>query len=65
MQIVTGYAHSSTTNPPLACSDENIEYLTQKVLDELNLTANHVVNIQMDGPWGGGEWGVRVFCRKE
>lgn len=64
MSIVTGYRHSSDFDPPLPCDDYRIEELVQKILDKLGRCDLDVVNIQLDGPFGAGEWGVRVFCRK-
>lgn len=65
MRIATAYQHSSSPgNYNLPCTNANIEALIQRALNELQCPAQDVVNIQVDGSGGAGEWGVRVFCRK-
>lgn len=64
MPIVTKYKHSSNHEIALACDDENVEQLIQEALDDLGCTDRDVVNVELSGPCGAGEWGVRVFCRK-
>ena len=65
MRIATVYKHSSEYDQPLPCSNKNVERLIAEALEDIGVTAKDVVNVQMDGHWGGGEWGIRVFCRKK
>ncbi len=63
MNIVTAWQFSNHHNR-LLYSDENIEKLIAKALEELGLEACDVINIQVDGTPFTEAWSVRVFCRK-